>query len=62
MCEVSGSAGKISCFVGLSFRNVGNESAGTGKSVGKCDAGNEGGRGLFDFLHAGAGFENDERG
>mgnify|MGYP007019709368 CR=1 FL=1 len=25
-------------------------------------AGNDGGRGLFDFLHAGAGFENDERG
>ena len=43
MCEVSGSAGKISCFVGQSFRNVGNESAGTGKGVGKCDAGNEGG-------------------
>ena len=35
------------------FRNVGNESAGTGKGVGKCYAGNEGGRGLFDFLHAG---------
>ena len=27
-----------------------------------ANAGNEGGRGLFDFLHAGAGFENDERG
>ena len=62
MCEVSGSAGKISCFVGQSFRNVGNESAGTGKSVGKCDAGFSGARGLLDFILAGGGMENDERG